>query len=251
MTAIAERIDQIKTLLEMRLVTFDYEAILEAHYRKLIRPGDTVIDVGAHVGRHLRHMVDRVGATGVAIAFEPLPFAYQALCAEFPTSNVLIHNVALSDDEGRSEFTHAQGTPEESGLKPREFNNPTAANPTKIAVDVRTLDGFTETLRNLSFIKIDTEGGEIGCLRGATATLNRFRPIVSVEYGRPSYSAYGHTCETLFDFAVDQGYVLFDLFLNELSNRDDWRVACDSIYWDYFMVPSERREGFVSRLMRS
>ena len=50
-------------------------------------------------------------------------------------------------------------------------------------------------------MKIDIEGGEVACLRGATRVLKHFRPFISVEYGRPSYSAYGLTARSLYDTA--------------------------------------------------
>lgn len=248
---IAMRIDQMRNLIGMKFVTFDYEAILETQYRKWISPGDTVIDIGAHVGRHLRALIECVGNGGRAYAFEPLPFAFQELRSRFSARNVTIHNCAIGERASISSFTYATGTPEESGLRERIFNNPVLARPTCITVDVRTLDSFTSDFSGLHFIKIDTEGGEIGCLRGATRTIDRFRPVISVEYGRAGYSIYGNTSESLYDFAESCGYAIFDIFVNELHSRKDWGHACDSIYWDYFMVPIERKSEFVSRVARA
>jgi tRNA A58 N-methylase Trm61 len=51
----------------------DYESILECNYRRLIGPGDTVIDIGAHVGRHTSVFGEIVGPKGTVWAFELLP----------------------------------------------------------------------------------------------------------------------------------------------------------------------------------
>jgi FkbM family methyltransferase len=170
------------------------------------------------------------------MAFEPLPFAFRHLDA--------LHNVALADFSGTSSFVHAEGTPEESGLRQRQFNAPELARPRIITVQERRLDEFTDTLGRLDYIKIDVEGGEIGILSGATATLRRFRPVISVEYGRPAYSAYGHSVDTLFSFATEHNYTLCDLFGAPMLTLEQWRRVCDRATWDWFLVPGERLEAW-------
>lgn len=231
-------------------VSFNYETLLEIHYSRWLKSGDTVMDIGAHTGRHLRAFLDCVGETGQVFAFEPLPLAFEVLKRRYSGTVAVLNNVALGKTAGRAEFTFAQGTPEESGLKQRIFNHPDKAHPEVIEVQVETLDAYCQHLNDLSFVKIDVEGGEIGCLQGAEQTLARLRPLVSVEYGFPSYSVYGHTKDTLFDFAAQAGYQLFDIFLNDLSDRDNWNLCCDYICWDFFMVPHERVAEFVERIGR-
>lgn len=222
---------------------FDFEGMLERHYRRFLRQGDTVIDVGAHAGRHLRPFIECVGRSGRVVAFEPLPFAYERLRASFNVPNVVLKNVALSDTEGDVSFVHAQGTPEESGLKARIYNHPSAAKPVTITVAAERLDRYVDNVPGLKYIKIDVEGGEMSVLSGGTRMLDAHRPLLSVEYGRPGYSVYGHTLFTLFDFAQEREYVMFDIFGHRLG-RDEWPMACDSICWDFFMVPAEKVPSF-------
>jgi FkbM family methyltransferase len=247
---IESRLSQLKALTEMGLADFNYEAILERHYRNWVRNGDTVIDIGAHIGRHLLPLSQCVGTNGLAIGVEPLPFAFETLREKFVGPNVTLINAAIGRSPGRTSFTYAQGTPEESGLRQRTYNLPDQANPTLIEVNVETLDRITARLSEVSFIKIDIEGGEIDCLGGGLQTLKRLRPVLSVEYGFPSYSAYGHTKDTLFNFATSQDYLLYDVFLNPLKTIFEWRSACDYLYWDYFMVPVEKEAEFLERVRR-
>src|SRR5690606_20788725 len=51
-----------------------YDAI-----RALVRPGDTVFDVGAHIGRFSLLVEQLVGDTGRIYAFEPVPTTYWSL----------------------------------------------------------------------------------------------------------------------------------------------------------------------------
>jgi FkbM family methyltransferase len=244
----AQRIRYLAHLIDTGVVSFDYESVLRTQYQKWIRPGDTVFDVGAHTGKHLQHFVSLVGSGGTVVAFEPIPFAHYHIHTTFGASNVTVHNIALSDKAGKASFTYARGTPEESGLKRKAYNFPDIADPQHIEVTIERLDTYAENITSLRFLKIDIEGGEIGCLTGAPIVLGRFRPVISVEYGAPGYSAYGHTKDTLFDLAAQHKYVLYDLLGNRLADRDIWHIACDSIYWDYFMVPAELEFEFAATL---
>lgn len=243
-----QRLSQVKELADAGLVEIDFERMLETHYRRWLRPGDTVLDVGCHAGRHLFPMLECIGSTGRAIAFEPLPFACAQLAARAAGTRATVENLAIGNATGRVTFTHATGAPEESGLRQRIYNVPETANPVQIEVQVETLDRYCANLESLAFIKIDIEGAEIDLLKGAKATIARLRPLISVEYGFQSYSVYGHRRETLFEIAGDYGYVLYDIFLNRLDTLEKWRIGCDYMVYDFVMVPLERQEAFETRM---
>ena len=134
------------------------------------------------------------------------------------------------------------GAPGESGLRQRAFSNPDRARIQRITVPVGRLDDQTFE-GPIHYVKIDVEGAEIGVLRGGRDFLARHRPIVSVEYGRPSYAAYGHDADTLYEEAMMLGYAVCDLFGNVFRSIDEWRVCVDRLYWDYLLIPKERLEA--------
>ncbi len=226
----------------------DYEYILECGYRRVIPVDATVIDVGAHAGRHTTIFSDLVGPGGAVLAFEPLPHLAKALRDRGFDHRVQIHECALSDFAGCSSFTYMRGTPGESGLRERISNAPLQADPVTIEVKVRQLDEFLPDISSLCFVKIDIEGGEVACLRGATKLLRRFRPFVSVEYGKPSYSVYGLTARSLYDIAESLDYRIADLFGAICPNLSAWEDACDRSYWDWFLVPREREHEWYFRI---
>src|SRR5260370_653679 len=47
--------------------------------RKLVKPGDTVFDIGANIGAHTLGLARSVGASGHVLAFEPADFAFAKL----------------------------------------------------------------------------------------------------------------------------------------------------------------------------
>jgi FkbM family methyltransferase len=225
--------------LHQGIVVPDYEKLLESVYSKILRPGGVAVDVGAHAGRHLKRFASLVGPSGRVIGFEPIPQLAEALQSEpFENKSVTeIRQIALSDHTGTDTFRLA---PDDalgvSGLKQRDFYTDGMLL-RDIQVQIDTLDNQLADLTRLDFIKMDIEGSEIDCLNGGRKVIARHRPVISVEYGRPSYSAYGHTAETLFDWAVDNGYRISDLFGNEVESVDEWRNVCDVSFWDFLLRP--------------
>jgi len=229
----------------------DYEQLLEQRYTQWIQPGHVVLDVGAHRGRHLSRFIDLVGSKGRVLAFEPLQHMFQYIQSQYHAPNVAFYNIALSDQRGSTEFVYNENAPEESGLRERIYNQPKHAKLRKFECQMERLDNVVMDLERIDFIKLDIEGAEISCLNGAVNALKKFRPLVSVEYGYPSYSVYNLTRSSLFDFSELHGFVLYDLYLHSLQNRADWEIACDSVYWDFLMVPLERESSFLQALQKS
>jgi FkbM family methyltransferase len=133
-----------------------FERVLRDNYRRFLKAGDWIADVGAHDGLHTLEFVKITGNEGRVAAFEPLPRCYRELVSQFKRSNVQIGNFALSHYANPAvAFTEATGTPQESGLKRRNFNHPERANPRQIIVQVSTLDRQIGTWQRLDYLKID------------------------------------------------------------------------------------------------
>lgn len=227
------------------VVVPDYELLLAKGYRRFLRPGHVVFDVGSHAGLHLAQFLDLIGPSGRAIAFEPIPKLAHELAKRYrDRSNVDIRNIALSDKPGCADFLVLHAAIGMSGFKQRAGSGNQGAE--RIRVDIDTLDRHAARVTRLDYIKIDIEGAEIGCLRGARETVNRYRPLISVEYGMPTYSLFGNTKMTLFDWARDHGYIPSDLFGNLIPDPNEWAVVCDYSLWDFFLVPAERQQEWTS-----
>jgi FkbM family methyltransferase len=223
----------------------DYELLLSKCYTRFLGAGQVVFDVGSHAGFHLKQFISLVGPSGRVFAFEPIPALSAALRNTYrERPNVEIRSLALSDKPGRSEFLVLHQAIGMSGFKQRAGSGDQGAE--KIMVPLETLDRQAADLSRLDYIKIDIEGAEISCLRGARQTVTRFRPLISVEYGQPSYSLFGNTAMTLFEWAHEHDYNISDLFGNLIPVADEWALVCDRSMWDYFLVPQERRQQWAS-----
>jgi FkbM family methyltransferase len=228
----------------------NYEHILSNTYGKIIKPGQIIFDIGAHAALHLKHFVDLTGETGFVVAFEPLPSMAQRLVEQFGgRPNVDVRQIALSDHTGVAEFNFVENAAEMSGLREREYFID-APQITKIEVQLEKLDNYTDEFERVDYIKIDVEGGEIDCIRGgAELFFKKHRPIISVEYGRPSYAGYGNTAYTLFDLATELGYTVADIFGNPIFEREVWGYICDRSAWDFFMIPNEALQAWTETML--
>lgn len=148
--------------------------------RRLLRPGDLVVEGGANIGCHTLVMAEAIGPTGLLYVFEPLPdliplleltLIYQKKRFE-RLASIEIRNLALLDHEGPIEIL----------LEPEVYGGAHVAVPhtsdrysRRLPARATTIDAALrdEGTRPVSLIRLDIEGSEILALRGAEETLRR------------------------------------------------------------------------------
>jgi FkbM family methyltransferase len=239
-----------KLMASYRNVDIDWEAVLEAVYLTLLsgQQGLGVIDIGGHAGRHAV-VIQRELNPDHLLIFEPLPVQCGNLRARFAgKSNVVVHGCALGAREGEGVFIVKTGAPQESGLRQRSFyNDQNNEDLERIPIVIETLDNMDIPFR-IDFMKIDTEGGEVDILKGATELLNRDAPIMSVEYGIGGHDAYGYDADTLFKLTESLAYSIFDLFGHQFTSIKQWRTCVSQFYWDYFLIPHKKLTSMSDRI---
>ena len=141
-----------------------------------VRPGDTVLDLGAHLGTFvdfaLHHGADKV------IAFEPEPTNVECLkktfAEEIEAGKVVLVDAAVSDHSGELHFAQDSGHHGSARGKLAEGGG--------LVVRATTLDESVASLglESVDFIKMDIEGAERLALAGARETLTRFEPRMAI-----------------------------------------------------------------------
>jgi FkbM family methyltransferase len=195
----------------MTYVRGGYERELQALMHRMVRPGDTVIDVGANVGVHTCSLARRVGPAGLVVAIEPLVELADRLEANLALNgldNVKLIRVAASTQQGTAEIFPPQAGAANQGqgtLHPR----PGLDRASRV-VATDTIDNIAAELglSGVRLIKVDVEGHELSALRGAEATLRAFRPRVLFEYDATNYAAAGVTWGDIAGYLAGLNYRL-------------------------------------------
>lgn len=158
--------------------------------RALVRPGATVIDVGAHVGAWTAMFASLAGPIGRVIACEPYaPSAARARA--MAAANVRVIETAIGDRVGTAKLRAAS----DSMLCALAGDGDD--------VPITTLD---ELGVEADVIKIDTEGHELAVLRGARELLARTDPALLVEL----HPAQASPADVYAELRA-QGFTVFDL----------------------------------------
>jgi FkbM family methyltransferase len=172
-----------------------------ALFRQLLKPGMTVVEVGANIGAHTVELSRLVGPAGHVHAFEPQRMVFQTLCANLALNacaNVFAHQAAIGAASG--EILVPVLAPD----RPNNFGGLSLIGATQgERVPLRTLDELG--LAACHMLKLDLEGMEIEALQGGATLVRRFRPALYVENDRPeradelirlllswNYRLYGH-----------------------------------------------------------
>jgi FkbM family methyltransferase len=132
--------------------------------RRLVRPGDTVYDIGAHLGLHTV-LLRRLTGAGRVIAFEGNPEGQACLSRTLAGINGLGMYVALGDRNGPVEFC----VPKDHSMA--SLVDWTGLATRRLSCDCRRLDDLG--LSAPDFIKCDIEGAEALVFRGARKLLDR------------------------------------------------------------------------------
>ncbi len=155
----------------------DYEPEIKSVFRRLIRPGHTVLDIGANMGHHTLYFAELTGVAGQVISLEPVAQNY----------NQLLYNIALNH------YTHVQSKQIALGIKNEtifiqtnaESQNPGAFNlfdkGGDTQVECRIGDELFENTP-INFIKIDVEGYEGFVFHGLLKTIQKYRPAIVFEF---------------------------------------------------------------------
>jgi FkbM family methyltransferase len=178
---------------------------------RLLDPGDTVLDIGAHIGHHTLLAAQAVGEGGHVYAFEASPKTFGllktnialnqfanvearniAVCARTGTTNLFL---ALHENSGRTSLIESEGRP-------------------SIEVPCTRLDDLLDEIpcATIKLIKIDVEGAEPEVLAGARRLLAQLPVdvvlLVEVQTGGADESIDG---QGIVAYLMKQGFKAFSI----------------------------------------
>jgi FkbM family methyltransferase len=191
---------------------FERETVLTC--RRLIRPGDVVLDIGANIGAHTLYLARCVGPGGCVVAFEPTDFAFHKLVTNVGlnpelASRIRMEQVMLMEQPGQQVEPRLYSSWPLSPQADLHGKHCGRFMDTKGA-RAMTLDEYLDQARieKVSFIKMDVDGHECGVLRGSKATLTRHQPVIVMELAPYVLAETGHSVDELLAILESLGYGL-------------------------------------------
>lgn len=176
-----------------------FETLTIEWVRQVVRPGMTVIDVGAALGFFSLHLERMVGPAGRVIAIEPAPKSVQLLKANAAKNGfeTEVMRAAASSECGSRRFFLTDSSDSHAF-----FPHPLISPSKQIAVPTLRLDSVIESA---DFVKIDVEGAELDVLEGAENILAG-RPPMVVEWVPACQVGAGRSVRELPQRLIDAGY---------------------------------------------
>src|SRR5215467_419836 len=154
----------------------------------LIRPGDTVVDLGANYGEYTFLLANLTGEKGKVYAVEPVPETFQILSEvvrRLCLRNVELFNYAVSEKDGWASMDiplHQYGG--SNFYMARIVSKESSPNPlASFVVLCRSLDSLllNRLATAVSFLKCDVEGHELAVLKGGSRFFERNKPAMMIE----------------------------------------------------------------------
>jgi FkbM family methyltransferase len=167
-----------------RFIKGTYGARELSVYKSLIKSGDVIFDIGAHVG-YLSTIFERLSAPGGRVyAFEPSPLNAVFIRHHLKVNhvrNVQLIEAAVGEKNETTGFDDNHGS-----------GRGRASKDGAVAVQMVSLDGLwaAGTLPAPNFIKMDIEGGEIGALTGAKECISSSRPVMFISTHGPEAHSF-------------------------------------------------------------
>ena len=182
-----------------------YDLYTKRIIKQVCKPASSCVDVGCHKGEIL-DLMRSAAPQGTHFAFEPLPHLYSDLSVKYAKiPQVKLYQVALSEQNGTTEYNHVITNPAYSGIKKRSYDKASEQDE-KLTVEMKTLDDCIPNDIQIDLIKIDIEGGEYDMLKGASKTLERCHPTLIFEHGLGASDAYGTQPRELYNYLTEKGY---------------------------------------------
>lgn len=188
-----------------------FETSTSKSIEKILRPGMTVLDIGANIGAHALPMAKHVGPGGRVFAIEPTDYAFAKLNQNIALNpdlqaQIVPVNAAFVGDASQDLGEIYASWRVVGGVDVHEVHGGRACA-TDNARRIR-LDDFVEeqAILEVSLIKLDVDGFEYHVLSGAQKTLKRDLPVIIMEFAPYIHQEHGASFEALVGLLVDLGY---------------------------------------------
>lgn len=219
--------------IQQRIFYESHEPALLSFVERFLRPGDVVLDAGAHVGIFTLLAASIVGEEGQVHAFEPVPSNFASLQENVRLNgfqNVRLNRAAAGAEEGELELGLPEVVPD-SGRTSAMYT--VGGGERRVSAPVIMLDSYVQEQlgeRPVRLLKMDVEGFEPAVLEGFAGRLASAPPDgVLLEVNIELLGRHGFRVGQILDALVGAGYGLYrPTPFGRLRELDDDLSAADA-----------------------
>jgi len=222
-SGLKKKINNYDVQLPARYINYfpsDYEAKNFNFLQEETKQGDTILDIGAHIGLFAVIAAKLVSPNGKVYAFEPTPktndILHKTIAINHLDKIIEPRNEAMGKSPGKTTFYISDnigdnGNSLVSYKKDRKLNG--------IEVTILTVDDFVkqQNLQRVDFIKIDVEGAELDTLLGAIETFENLRPACILAIHPEPIATKGDSMKDIYNLVKSLDYHIYDDDKNEIS----------------------------------
>jgi FkbM family methyltransferase len=223
-----------------------YEIEDELMAYALLKDGDTIFDVGAHIGWYAINFAKRFPNSQI-YAFEPIEVTFEFLRKNIKRNeirNVTACNYGCSNKEEEKFLYYFKGG---SALASIE-NLINHKNAQKVKCILKTIDKIVQDLKiqSVDFIKCDAEGSELFVIQGAEETIKKFNPIIFAELYEEWCQKCGYSSRDALKLLKSWGYVPYQAIKGKLKEVNQFELN-DSERYNYFFLNSDKHLNLISK----
>lgn len=204
----------------------EFEPMSTAAIKRLVKPGFTVLDVGANIGYYTVLTSKLVGDAGRVIAFEPTKHFLEVLNRNIAVNNLKnIEVLPLGLSNKACEMVIDIGPSSATLHSPIGFDEVLSTE----KIQLSTLVDFVREskLARIDFIKIDIDGHEPILFDGAWPVLDAMSPTILCEVSHLHYLQAGCTAWDFYAKVKEHGYLIYDeTTLEEIKTKESFLRSC-------------------------
>jgi FkbM family methyltransferase len=232
-------VDLFDSMIGMSIVRGLYESSEIEFVRQMVKPGQTVLDIGANIGFFTINIAALVGETGKVYAFEPLDMNAELLQRSIDENHfserVVLECAALGDAAGPTKILFLTQRTNSGGVHLFQHDEEVPEGHQIKEVPMLSLDTYP-LRRPVDFIKIDIEGAEPLALRGGDALLRTDRPVIMSEIHPQLIRSISGCSPAEFIAEMDErGYDCYLLDEGEITQQI--RDVHDARVWSVVFLP--------------
>jgi len=178
-------------------------------FKSLIKPGMTILDIGANIGYYTLVASHHAESSGKVLSFEPEPENYKILKKNTQNKkNTQVFQYALGDKKTEKKLYLSSSNKGKHSLAPLEGES------NSIQVPIITLDEVLQEINidKVDIIKMDIEGAEALAFAGMSETLKKSPTcIIFCEFYPEALTLMGSNPLNFLSDLSNRGFVIYEI----------------------------------------